>query len=320
MNRLESMRVLVAVADAGSLSAAGRALAMPLPTVSRKVSELEAALGARLLVRTTRHLSLTDAGRDYVAACRRILEDVGEAERGAAGEYRAPRGDLLVTAPVVFGRLHLVPVLVEFLQAYPEVSVRLVLGDRNLNLVDEHIDLALRIGALPDSSLVATAVGTVRHVVCGSPAYLARAGIPRRPHELRRHACVNFDALGAGDTWRFRASGRDLAVPVAPRLSVSTAEAAIDAAAAGLGLTRVLSYQAEAAVRAGTLAVVLESFEPEPLPVHLVHAARGRVPLKLRALLDAAAPRLRARLEAGGRAIRAPAQPKPARRPPRVAR
>jgi DNA-binding transcriptional LysR family regulator len=296
MNRLEAMGVLVAVVDAGSLSAGGRALGMPLATVSRKVSELEAALGTRLLVRTTRHLSLTDAGRDYLAACRRILEDVGEAERNAAGEYRAPRGELLLTAPVVFGRLHVVPVLVEFLEAYPEVRVRLALGDRNLNLVDEHIDLALRIGELPDSGLVTTNLGSTRRITCASPKYLERAGTPRHPRDLRQHACVNFDALGAGDTWRFRASERELAVPIMPRLTVSTAEAAIDAAIAGLGATRVLSYQADAALRSGKLAVVLKAFEPAPLPVQLVHSGQGRLPLKLRALLDFATPRLRARL------------------------
>lgn len=314
MNRLESMRVLLAVVDAGSLSAAGRTLGMPLATVSRKVSELEAALGTRLLVRSTRHLALTEPGHDYVAACRRILEDVGEAERNAAGEYRAPRGELVVTAPVVFGRLHVLPVLVDFLRAYPDVNVRLALGDRIVNLLDEHVDLALRIGTLPDSGMVATGVGSLRRVACASPAYLASAGTPRHPRELRGHTCVQFDALSAGNTWRFRDKGTELPVAIQPRLTVSTAEAAIDAAVAGLGVTCVLSYQAEAAVRGGQLALLLESFEPAPVPVSLVYSSQGRLPLKLRALLDFAAPRLRARLQSTAEALVA------ARSPPRTAR
>jgi len=160
MNRLESMSVLLTVVEAGSLSAAGRKLGMPLATVSRKLSELETHLKARLLTRSTRQLSLTDAGRAYVAACKRILEDLNEAERAASGEYSAPRGDLVVTAPIVFGRLHVLPVTAGFLKAYPEVDVRLVLGDRIINLLENHVDLAVRIGELPDSSLSATRVGT----------------------------------------------------------------------------------------------------------------------------------------------------------------
>jgi DNA-binding transcriptional LysR family regulator len=298
MNRLESMSVLLAVVDAGSLSAAGRKLGMPLATVSRKVSELEAALGTRLLIRSTRQLALTEPGQAYVAACRRILEDVGEAERQAAGEYRAPRGELVITAPVVFGRLHVLPILVEFLHAYPQVNIRLALGDRIVNLLDEHIDLALRIGSLPDSSLVATHVGSLRRVACASRAYLAKAGTPRHPAELGSHRCVGFDALASDNSWRFKIKGTESLVPIQPRLIVSTAEAAVDAAVAGLGVTRVLSYQVQAALAAGKLALVLEEFEPAPLPVSLVYASQGRLPLKVRALLDFAAPRLRAQLQA----------------------
>jgi DNA-binding transcriptional LysR family regulator len=296
MDRLDSMRVLLAVVDAGSLSAAGRKLGMPLATVSRKVSELEAALHTRLLLRSTRQQSLTDSGRGYVAASRKILEDLNEAERDAAGEYRAPRGELVLTAPVVFGRLHVVPVVVEFLRAYPDVSVRLALGDRIVNLVDEHIDLALRIGTLPDSGMVATTIGSIRRIACASPAYLAEAGTPRHPRDLTLHRCVSFDALAAGSTWRFSVEGAESQVPIHPRLTVSTAEAAVDAAVAGLGVTCVLSYQAEAALRAGTLTRILPAFEPARAPVSLVYSSQGRLPLKLRALLDFAAPRLRAQL------------------------
>ena len=297
MNRLESMRVLLAVVDAGSLSAAGRRLAMPLATVSRKVSELESALKTRLLIRTTRQLTLTEPGGAYVAACRRILDDVHEAERAAAGEYSAPRGELVVTAPVVFGRLHVVPILVEFLQAFPEVNVRLALGDRNVNLLDDHVDLALRIGALADSGLVATKVGAIRTVVCASPGYVAAHGTPRAPRDLGAHTCISFEFFASANSWSFRADRAELLVSVSPRLIVNAAEAAIDAAIAGLGVTRVLSYQVDAALRAGHLVRLLQPFEPEPVPVSLLYAGQGRLPLKLRALIDFAVPRLRARLQ-----------------------
>src|SRR5471032_1104381 len=173
MNRLESMSILIAVVDSGSLSAAARHLGVPLATVSRKVAELESHLKTRLLHRTTRQLSLTEAGSSYVAACRRILEEIGEAERAATGEYAAPKGELAVTAPVVFGRLHIVPVVAEFLAQYPEIDINLILTDRVVHLMEEHCDVAVRIGELPDSSLKAMQVGTVRRVVCASPAYLA---------------------------------------------------------------------------------------------------------------------------------------------------
>jgi DNA-binding transcriptional LysR family regulator len=297
MNRLEAMGVLLAVVDAGRLSAAGRKLGMPLATVSRKVSDLEAELKTRLLIRSTRRLTLTEAGSGYVAACRRILEDVNEAERAAAGEYRAPRGDLVVTAPVVFGRLHVLPVVVEFLSAYPEVNVRLVLGDRMVNLLEDHVDLALRIGSLPDSGLIATQLGTIRRVVCASAAYISNSRTPATPHDLASHQCISFEFFTTANTWRFNVDGADTSVPIHPRLIVSTAEAAIDAAIAGAGITCVLSYQIESALRAGTLRLLLESFEPRPLPVSFLYSSQGRLPLKLRALLDFAAPRLRTRLQ-----------------------
>ena len=184
MDRLEAMSLLVTVAESGSLSAASRKLGVPLPTVSRKISELEAHLSTRLLIRSTRRLALTDAGAAYVAAAKRILDEVGEAERAASGEHAAPRGDLVITAPVVFGRLHVLPVIAEFLARWPEIDVRLVLSDRNLHLIDDRVDIAVRIGALADSALVSTRVGAVRRVVCGSPAYFAAHGVPKRPEDL----------------------------------------------------------------------------------------------------------------------------------------
>ncbi len=296
MDRLDAMTVFLCVVEAGSLSAAGRKLGMPLATVSRKLSELEAHLNARLLNRSTRKLDLTDAGRGYVEACKRILGDVEAAERAAAGEYEKPQGDLVITAPLALGRLHVLPVIDEFLHDYPDVDVRLVLGDRISRLIDEHVDLAVRIGPLPDSRLVAVGIGALRRVVCASPTYLAAHGSPRKPADLTTHRCITFDALASADEWSFTTGSTQTRVTVHSRLVVNTAEAAVDAAVAGLGLTRVLSYQAEPARRAQQLAVVLEKFEPGPTPVNLVFDGQQRIALKLRAFLDFAAPRLRAGL------------------------
>ncbi|TIX67452.1 MAG: LysR family transcriptional regulator, partial [Mesorhizobium sp.] len=267
-----------------------------LATVSRKVSDLERHLKARLLNRSTRQLTLTDAGHAYLAACRRILDEVGEAERTAAGEYIAPTGELIITAPIVFGRLHVLPVVTGFLAAYPDVAIRLMLADRITQLSEEHIDLAVRIGELPDSSLVATRIGSIRRVVCASPAYLAEHGMPETPRDLAAHSCITFEGLTAPAAWTFATGKTELAVPIRSRLRVNTAEAAVDAAVAGAGMTRVLSYQITAAVRAGTLCTVLEAFEPQPWPVSLVHAGQGLLPVKLRAFVDFAAPRLKKRL------------------------
>ncbi len=293
MDRFEAMKVLVAAAEAGSLSAAGRNLGMPLATVSRKVADLEAHLGTRLLVRSNRRLGLTEAGQSYVAASRRILDEVAAAERAAAGEYQSPRGELIVTAPVAFGRLHVVPLVSAFLQAYPDIDMRLALSDRWINLIDDHVDLAVRIGALPDSSLVAVRLGELRRVFVASPGYLARRGEPRVPADLATHDCIDFEIRAAVSAWSFHERGAEILVPIRTRLAVTTAEAAVDAAAAGVGLTRVLIYQAAAALRAGSLRTVLDGFAAPPSPVHLVHAG-GLLAQKLRAFIDFATPRLRA--------------------------
>ena len=267
----------------------------PLATVSRKISELEAHLHTRLLIRSNRKLTLTDAGHADVAACKRILGQVSDAERAAAGEHSAPKGDLVITAPIVFGRLHVLPVLTEFLATYPEINVRLVLLDRVAHLIDDHLDLALRIGELPDSSLVATRVGAVRGVVCGSPAYFARHRTPKTPSELSALDCITFDSIISVSSWSFASAHpkSEQVVAIRSRLSVNTAEAAIDAAVAGLGVTRVLSYQVARAVAAGELRIVLAEFESPPLPVNLVHAGQGLLPRKLQVFLDFALPRLR---------------------------
>lgn len=296
MDRLESMSILVTAAEAGSLSAASRRLGTPLATVSRKVAELEAHLKTRLFNRTSRRLTLTDAGQSYLTACRQILEQIEAAERTAAGEYSAPKGDLAITAPVVFGRLHVLPVVTGFLQAYPDIDIRLVLADRLVNLLEEHADLALRIGELPDSSLVAVRIGAIRRVTCASPAYLAAHGPATTPDDLATHHCITFEGLMSPERWSFGAGRTETSVRIHSRLVVNTAEAAVDAAIAGLGITRVLSYQAAPGLRDGALVIALAAFEPPPWPVHLVFTGGGPLPLKLRAFLDFAASRLKARL------------------------
>jgi DNA-binding transcriptional LysR family regulator len=297
MDRFDAMTVFLTAAELGSLSAAGRRLGMPLSTVSRKISDLETHLRSRLLIRSTRKLALTDSGSAYIVACQRILDEVAAAERGAAGEYDRPRGELIITAPIVFGRLHVLPVTVEFLAAYPDVAVRLTLSDRTLDLLDDHIDLAVRIGELPSSGLKAARIGQVRHVVCASPGYFATRAVPKHPTDIDALDLVTFDApMGAG-AWNFRWDGARRAVAVRSRLVVNTAEAAIDAAMAGVGMTRVLSYQVDAAVNAGKLIIVLKKFELEAIPIHLVFMQGPILPLKLRAYLDFAAPRLRSRVQ-----------------------
>jgi DNA-binding transcriptional LysR family regulator len=297
LDRLEAMSILLEAVEAGSLSKAARNLGLPLATVSRKVSELEANLNASLLTRSVKGLAPTSAGRSFVTAAKAILEQLNEAERAAAGEYTAPTGDLAVTAPVMFGRLHVLPVVLDFLAAYPEVDVGLVLTDRVAHLVDDHVDVALRIGDLPDSTLTASLLGSVRRVVCASPAYLAERGLPATPDDLHRHAAISYESVSAPGVWRFEASGVELAAPLRSRLSVNTVEAAIDAAVAGMGLARAMSYQVVDHVRRGALALALEAFEPPPPPVHLVYNGQSRLPLKLRAFLDFVAPRLRERLK-----------------------
>lgn len=293
MDRLEAMRVAVAVADAGGLSAAGRTLGMPLATVSRKVAELEAGVRTQIFQRAGRGLKLTDAGAAYLDACRKILGDVADAERAAAGEYVAPQGAITIAAPVVFGRLRLLPLLPGFLAAYPLIDVRVMLADRYVDLAEEHIDAAVRIGELPDSTLMALRLGETRRAVCASPDYIARRGAPRAPADLASHECITFDRIDARDHWAFTDRGGAVDVRVRSRMTVSTAEAAIDCAVAGVGVTRVLCYQIADHLKAGRLMRVLNAFEPRAMPVQLIYSGGGRVPMKLRAFLDYVGPRLR---------------------------
>jgi DNA-binding transcriptional LysR family regulator len=293
MDRLEAMSTFLAVADDGSLSAAARRLNTPLATVSRKISDLESHLRTKLFNRSSRKLVLTDAGSSYLAACKRILADVTEAERTATGEYTAPTGELTVTTPIGLGRTILIPILVNFLRAYPDIKVKLVPTDVALSLFQEHIDVGVRIGVLPDSSLIAVRVGTTHRVVCASPTYLAARGTPRTPEDLIMHDCINYAGFGQADTWTFVRGGAAIAVPVKTRLFVGSAEAAYAAARAGIGITKALAYQLNVGPEAGALTTLLEEFQAAPMPINLVYAANRFLPIKVRAFLDFVAPRLK---------------------------
>ena len=296
MDRLDAMQVMLTAVECGSLSKASRKLGQPLATVSRKVSELESHLKADLLIRSSKGLELTPAGRSYIAAARTVLEQLNEAERAAAGEYTEPKGDLVVTAPTMFGRLHVLPVVTTFLTVFREVSVELMLTDRVTHFLDDQVDVALRIGDLPDSSLIATRLGAVRRVTCASPAYLAQRAAPGVPQDLVDHDVISFESVSSPTTWRYWSDGNEFAVSLRSRLSVSTIDAAIDAGLAGAGVVRALSYQVVGYVRDDLLQLLLERFEPPPRPVHLVYDKRNRLPLKLRSFVEFAVPRLRNRL------------------------
>jgi DNA-binding transcriptional LysR family regulator len=296
MDRVELMSLAVSIAEAGSLSATSRKLGMPIPTVSRKLSDLEARLRTQLFNRSSRRLSLTDAGRSYIEACKRILEQVDDAEREASGEYRVPTGDMTVTSPWGIGHLHLLPLSCEFQKAYPDIGLRLLLTDRVLNPVETSVDVSIRIGPLSDSSLIAKRIGSVRVIACASPDYLAARGRPLTPADLIRHDCITIDEIGVPRSWAFMEGGQEITAPIRSRLTVSTSEAAVEAAVAGSGIARVMSYKMEAARRLGALILLLEDFEKDPLPVHILYTERKPAPLKLRVFLDWLAPRLKARL------------------------
>jgi DNA-binding transcriptional LysR family regulator len=296
MDRLEAMVILLAAIDTGSLSAASRKLRIPLATVSRRVSELEAHLNVRLLVRGTRKLTLTEGGRSYVASCRRLLEEIAEIERMATGEYHAPQGELVISIPPVLGRIHIMPVIVEFQRAFPQIRMRVQMTDRLANLLEERVDLVLRIGTPPSSSLIGTRIGVLREVLCASPAYLKQRGTPRKPDDLLSHDCVTYDSYAFGGNWKFLSKGRLVNIEAPSRLVVSSVEAALVAATEAAGIARVASYQLEDLVETGRLVLLLEAFEPRPVPVNLMYVGQGQIPLKLRAFIDFAVPRLRERL------------------------
>lgn len=294
MDRFEAMALFVETVECGSMSAAGRKRGMPLATLSRKLAELEEHLGVRLLTRSTRRLELTDAGSGFLIACRRILDEVNEAERQASGEYLKPRGTLFLTAPLSFGRRHILPLAGDFLAAHPEVSVRISLSDQHLDLIGEHVDLAFRMGALSDSQLIARRIGDMRWVVVASPDFLAMRGEPERPEDVERFPCVGVDNIQLASAWSFRKPGEqsNFTVPVHCRLAVNSGEGAVDGAIAGLGLTQTMLYQAAPAIAAGKLSIVLPEWEAAPLPLSIIYTGGGKMPLKTRSFLDFAAPRL----------------------------
>jgi DNA-binding transcriptional LysR family regulator len=297
MDRLESLSAFVAVAKARGFSAAARELGIPLATINRRVVDLERDLGVRLLHRSTRHVALTEIGQNFFLACERILDELRDAQEAASGDFRAPKGVLTITAPMGFGRLYLQPVALEFLAAFPDINLKLLLVDRVVHLVEENIDVALRISDLPDSSLIARSLGTVQMVVSASPGYLERRGIPQAPSDLMRHDCIAWSSVEPLNSWWFRDRARDRTFPVHTRLSTSSADSAISAALAGLGLVQTTSYQAEPGLRDGRLALVLRAFECAPTPVSLVYARQRHLPLKVRAFIDFAVPRLAERLQ-----------------------
>jgi len=299
MDRLEAMFVFLVVVEAGSLSAAGRRLRTPLPTVSRKVAELEQHLGAQLLIRTSRRIELTEAGREYAVAAQHILDQLQEAEQAAAGEYQEPRGELVVTAPTLFGELHVLPIASEFLAAHPKIDLRLFLTDSMVDLVEEHVHVAVRIGELEDSSLIARRVGATRSITCASPAYLEAFGAPGSPADLTARDGVTYKGF-ITSPWRYADEGSRVTAEPRARVALNSPAAAVVAAKAGLGITRVLDYQIADDLRTGALVPLLEPFELPPFPINLVFSGQSRRPLKLRAFIDWVAPQLQARLAADG--------------------
>jgi DNA-binding transcriptional LysR family regulator len=272
MDRLEAMRVFVTVAKLGRFAEAARKLRLSPSVVTRAIAQLEDQLGLTLLTRTTRSLRLTEPGEVYLESCQQILADVDGAERRVRGENAEPRGGLMIAAPILFGRLHVLPIVNIVLGEHDALSVRLSLSDRNVQLVDEGIDVAIRIGELADSSLIAVKLGEVSRVLVASPDYLKHRGIPASPTALARHDIIAFEGIGVTDEWRFNSGGG--AIRVEPRLTVNSADAAIAAAEAGVGITRTLSYQARAAVLAGRLVPILQKFAPPASPVSAVYPAR----------------------------------------------
>ncbi len=297
MDRLHELEVFVAVADAGSFAKAGTRLRLSPPAVTRAISALEDRLGARVFNRTTRSLTITDIGQRFLESARRILTDLDSAEKEAVGETAVPHGHLTLTASVTFGRSALTPVVCAFLSQHPRVTMSVLLLDRIANLVEEGIDLAVRIGPLPDSNLVAKKIGTVRRILVASPDYLVRRGVPQTPADLRLHSIIAFTGLMPNREWRFLDGKKGNSVSFVPRLEINDAAASIAAAEMGDGITVALSYMVADQIRDGQLAPLLDNFTPPPVPVHLVYPQSRLVSSKLRAFIDFAAPRLHATLD-----------------------
>jgi len=294
MDRLHLMTIFVAVAEEGGLAKGARRLAMSAPAVSRAIVSLEQYLGCQLLTRTTRYIRLTEPGLRYLEDAKRILSDIALAEETANGINAAPRGLLSITAPVLFGKLHVIPILCDYLQRYPDMEASVNLVDRVVNLVEEGYDVGVRIGELPDSTMRAVRVGAVRRVVCAAPAYLQRHGSPAHPADLPEHTIVAAVSVSPIVEWKFDTpEGGSIGVRVRPRMTVSTNDSAIEAARRGLGITRVMSYQVTEQLRSGELECLLTDYETRPLPVHIVHREGIHATAKIRAFIDMAAAALR---------------------------
>lgn len=307
MDRFAALRVFVTVVEAQGFSAASRALRMPLATVSRKISELERHLGVQLLSRSTRKVTVTDSGRRYYEEVRVILEELDESERRVAGEYRSPKGRIRMTAPMLFGRLHVLPVVHDFLEQHPDIDIQLFLTDQVVDLLEERIDLGFRIGPLPDSSLIAARAGTVRLIVCASSGYLAARGRPMTPDDLARHRCIFYHRSGTPAEWTFRMpSGQIRHFLSRAQLMLNSAEGSVYSALRGGGLIQLLSYQAAPHIADAELEIVLSDYELAPYPVSLVYPQGRIVPQKIRAFIDFARPRMRERLDLVERQCSAP--------------
>lgn len=299
MSDLGAMRIYAAVVEANGFSPAARLLGKPLATVSKKVADLERHLGAQLLIRTTRKVTVTDSGRRYYEDIRQILDDIDMAERHVSGEYRQPKGRLTITAPTLFGRIHILPIVNRFLQAHPHIDIDLLLTNFVLDLVGEHINLGVRIGQLSDSSMIAKRAGKIRQIVCASPQYLSRNGIPRHPDDIAGHRCILISRHGAPVEWNFRVAGKPVRfIPDNSRLKINTIEGVVDAAIQNGGLAQLYSYQVAEPIASGRLQAVLVDSEADPLPVSLVYPQGRFAPQKVRAFIDFAIPRLRKSLQA----------------------
>lgn len=294
MDRFLGMTVFVAVAEEQSFAAAGRRLRMSPPAVTRAVAALEERLGVRLLTRTTRLVRTTDAGARYLEDARRILLEAEEADQAAAGVNAKPRGHLAVTAPVLFGKLYVMPVVTAYQQTFKETTVAALFVDRVVNLLDEGLDVGIRIGQLPDSSLRAIRVGQVRRVICASAGYLKKHGVPKTPADLSDHEIIAATAISAGSEWTFAKEKQKIGVKLSPRILVNTNDGAIEAAKGGFGLTRLISYQVAGELAAGKLKTVLSEYEEAPLPIHVIHREGRHGSAKVRSFVDMAVETLRA--------------------------
>lgn len=293
MDRFHLMSVFVAVAEEQGFAAAARRLRMSPPAVTRAIAALEQRLGVKLLNRTTRHVRTTDAGQRYLEDARRIMAEVDMADDTAAGINAEPRGHLTVTAPALFGRMFVIPGIVEYQQQYPDTEVSAVFLDRIVNMLEEGIDVGIRIGELPDSSMRALRVGSVRRILCATPDYLQQHGEPETPEQLTQHSLIASSAGNSLPDWNFDYKGKSKLLRIQPRLRVTTNDSALEACLQGFGITRLLSYQAAAQIAEGKLKVILQQYEAAPWPVHIVHREGRYASAKIRAFVDLLSQRLR---------------------------